>query len=210
MARAVGRSVALSISPPRTPIYQLVARVLEDHLSTRAAWRRDVDPHTAARTFEERIADLRAMLDELDQRTLHRVWRINVPTGDADEAIAPFELADLHDLESKVVTAMGLRGARYLHVLVPCPLGWGSASAETIRLARLATQSGMFPVLEAHRGEVTAVTPIRQWVTVEEYLRPQQRFAHLFRDAGRPDVVAALQERADRTIARFGLLQEED
>ena len=44
---------------------------------------------------------------------------------------------------------------------------------------------------------------------VEDYLRPQTRFAHLFRGEGRPDVVAALQERADRNIARYGLLTEE-
>ena len=46
-------------------------------------------------------------------------------------------------------------GARYLHVLVPCPLGWGSASAETVQVARLATQSGLFPVFEAEHGTVT-------------------------------------------------------
>jgi len=38
--------------------------------------------------------------------------------------VATATVADLHDLERKVVTAMGMHGARYLHVLVPCPLGW--------------------------------------------------------------------------------------
>jgi pyruvate ferredoxin oxidoreductase beta subunit len=92
---------------------------------------------------------------------------------------------------------------------VPCPLGWGSASAETVKLARLATQCGLFPVFEAERGAVTQSSPIRQQVPVEDYLRPQTRFAHLFRGAGRPDVVAALQERADRNISRFGLLADD-
>ena len=122
--------------------------------------------------------------------------------------VATATVADLHDLEAKVVTAMSLHGARYLHVLVPCPLGWGSASAETIRVARLAVQSGLFPVFEARDGAVSARTPIRVQVPVEDYLRPQARFAHLFGTPGRPDVVAALQERADRNIARFGLLGE--
>jgi pyruvate ferredoxin oxidoreductase beta subunit len=124
--------------------------------------------------------------------------------------VATATVADLHDLEAKVVTAMSLHGARYLHVLVPCPLGWGSASAETIRVARLAVQSGLFPVLEARDGAVTARTPIRAQVPVEDYLRPQTRFAHLFGTPGRPDVIAALQERADRNIARFGLLEERE
>ena len=123
--------------------------------------------------------------------------------------VATATVADLHDLEAKVVKAMGLHGARYLHVLVPCPLGWGSASEETIKLARLATQCGLFPVFEAEHGTVTGTTPIRRQVPVEDYLRPQARFAHLFRGDGRPDVVAALQRRADRNIARFDLATDD-
>ncbi len=76
--------------------------------------------------------------------------------------VATATVADLHDLEAKVTRAMSMHGARYLHVLVPCPLGWGSASAETIRVARLATQCGLFPVFEAEHGTVTGSTPIRQ------------------------------------------------
>ena len=51
---------------------------------------------------------------------------------------------------------MEFRGARYLHVFVPCPLGWGSASRDTIRIARLAKETGLFPVFEAEHGEVVA------------------------------------------------------
>ena len=42
--------------------------------------------------------------------------------------VATATVAELHDLEAKVERAMEFRGARYLHVLVPCPLGWGAAS----------------------------------------------------------------------------------
>ncbi len=69
--------------------------------------------------------------------------------------VATATVADLRDLEAKVDRAMEIRGARYLHVLVPCPLGWGSPAALTVRLARLATQTGLFPVFEAREGEVT-------------------------------------------------------
>ncbi len=103
--------------------------------------------------------------------------------------VATATVAELRDLEAKVQTAMEIRGARYLHVFVPCPLGWGSASKDTIRIARLAKESGIFPVFEARDGEVTAVSKIRRQVPVEEYLRPQERFAHLFtaRAAARGD-----------------------
>ena len=49
--------------------------------------------------------------------------------------VATATVAELRDLEYKVERAMEFRGARYLHVFVPCPLGWGSASEDTIRLA---------------------------------------------------------------------------
>ncbi|HSK27128.1 MAG TPA: thiamine pyrophosphate-dependent enzyme [Jiangellales bacterium] len=122
--------------------------------------------------------------------------------------VATATVADLRDLEAKVTRAMELRGARYLHVLVPCPLGWGSASCDTLRVARLATQSGLFPVFEAERGEVVGVTPIRRRVPVDEYLSIQGRYAHLFTPTRRDDVIAHIQAQADRNIARYGLLGE--
>jgi pyruvate ferredoxin oxidoreductase beta subunit len=120
--------------------------------------------------------------------------------------VATATIADLHDLEAKVEKAMTLRGARYLHVLVTCPLGWGTASGDAVQIARLATQSGLFPVFEGERGDVTAVTRIRRPAPVEEYLRPQRRFRHLFEPEPRTDVLARIQARADRNIQRFGLL----
>ncbi len=123
--------------------------------------------------------------------------------------VATATVADLHDLEAKVERAMGLHGARYLHVLVPCPLGWGSASHDTIKLARLARETGIFPVFEAEHGEVAQVTRIRHRVPVQEYLRPQRRFAHLFGDPGHPEMLARIQADADRNIRRFKLLDDE-
>jgi pyruvate ferredoxin oxidoreductase beta subunit len=120
--------------------------------------------------------------------------------------VATATVADLHDLEAKVERAMTIRGARYLHILVPCPLGWGSASQDTIRLARLARETGLFPVFEAEHGEIRSVSKIRRRVPVEEYLKPQRRFAHLFGPSGHPAMLQRLQEEADRNIRRFGLL----
>jgi len=117
--------------------------------------------------------------------------------------VATATVAELHDLERKVRRAMQLRGARYLHVLSPCPLGWGTASHDTVRLARLAHRSGLFPIYEAIGGEVVDVLPIRDRVPVDEYLRPQRRYAHLFGDPPRPDLVARVQQLADRNVARF-------
>ena len=122
--------------------------------------------------------------------------------------VATATVAELHDLEAKVERAMELHGARYLHVFVPCPLGWGAESKDTIRIARLAKETGLFPVFEAEHGEVVSVSKIRRRVAVEEYLRLQRRFAHLFGDPPRTDVIERLQALADRNVRRFGMLEE--
>ena len=120
--------------------------------------------------------------------------------------VATATVADLRDLEAKVTKAMGIHGARYIHILVPCPLGWGTASHETIRMARLAKETGVFPVFEAEFGEVTSSLKIRRPLPVEDYLRPQKRFAHLFGKTPAVATIARLQALADRNIHRYGLL----
>jgi pyruvate ferredoxin oxidoreductase beta subunit len=120
--------------------------------------------------------------------------------------VATATVAELRDLEQKVERAMQFHGARYIHVFVPCPLGWGSASRDTIRLARLVKETGLFPVFEAEHGEVVNVSKIRRPVPVEEYLKLQRRYAHLFGERRRDDIIDALQEAANRNIRRFGLL----
>jgi pyruvate ferredoxin oxidoreductase beta subunit len=120
--------------------------------------------------------------------------------------VATASVANLRDLEYKVTRAMGIHGARYVHIHVPCPLGWGSAPEDTIKIARMAVESGLFPLFEAVDGEISGRTKIRRKVPVEEYLKLQKRFAHLF--GKEPDTarLARIQATADRNIAKFGLL----
>jgi pyruvate ferredoxin oxidoreductase beta subunit len=120
--------------------------------------------------------------------------------------VATASVANLRDLEFKVTHAMDIRGSRYIHIHVPCPLGWGSAPADTIKIARAAVESGLFPLFEAEHGEITGRTKIRRKAPVEEYLKLQRRFAHLF--GSKPDVprIAMIQAIADRNIERFGLM----
>ena len=119
--------------------------------------------------------------------------------------VATATIAGLRDVEAKVEHAMSLRGARYLHILVTCPLGWSCAASDSIRVARLAKETGLFPVFEAEHGEVTAVSKIRRPVPVEEYLMLQGRYSHLFKPQRRDDVIAHIQAIADRNIERYGL-----
>ncbi len=119
--------------------------------------------------------------------------------------VATASVADLHDLEAKVTKAMEFRGARYLHVHVPCPLGWGSDPAKTILMARLAVESGLFPLFEAEYGRVTTRRKLRKRVPVDEYLKQQKRFAHLFGAKGDEEAIAAIQRIADDNIEHYRL-----
>ena len=121
--------------------------------------------------------------------------------------VATATVADLRDLEYKVTHAMSIRGARYIHILVPCPLGWGAPSNDTIRLARLAKETGLFPVFEAEYGEQKSALAIRRQVPVEEYLRPQKRFAHLFGKTPAVATIARIQAQADKNIRKYKLLE---
>ena len=77
--------------------------------------------------------------------------------------VATATVAELRDLEHKVERAMEFHGARYIHIFVPCPLGWGSASRDTIRIARLVKETGLFPVFEA--GIVCSPRLNEAWAT---------------------------------------------
>ena len=123
--------------------------------------------------------------------------------------VASASVADLRDLERKVAKAMSFHGARTIHVHAPCPLGSGAASRDTIRLARLAVESGIFPLFEAEHGAITGSRKIRHRVPVGEYLKPQKRYAQLLKMDNQPDIVR-LQEMADRNIAEFDLLASEE
>ena len=120
--------------------------------------------------------------------------------------VATASVADLRDLEAKVTKAMEIPGSRYIHILVPCPLGWAHDPSLTIKVARLAVESGLFPLFEAEFGKPTGRTLIRRKVPVERYLELQGRFKHLFRDPPDRAAIAAIQSIADRHIAEYGLM----
>jgi len=61
-------------------------------------------------------------------------------------------------------------------------------------------------VFEAEHGEVVSVSKIRRQVPVEEYLKPQKRFAHLFTPERKAHLIAEIQNLADRNIRKYRLL----
>ncbi len=118
--------------------------------------------------------------------------------------VATASVHNLHDLEYKIARAMQYHGARYVEILVPCPLGWGAKPGDTIKLARLAVECGLFPLIEAEGGELTSTTKIRHRQPVVEYARLQKRFAHVLKQ-GNKHMLQQLQDIADANIRKFNL-----
>jgi pyruvate ferredoxin oxidoreductase beta subunit len=82
---------------------------------------------------------------------------------------------------------------------------WGSEPHDTIKVARLAILTGLFPLFEAEFGEIGNRTPIRKKAPVEEYLRLQKRFAHLFSPSAETERIATIQAIADHSVRKFAL-----
>lgn len=121
------------------------------------------------------------------------------------EYVATASVAYLKDLKRKVKKAMTFRGARYIQVDTPCPSGWSFSSERTLEVGRQAVNCGLVPLFEMEAGEVVSVYKIRKKMPVEDYLKGQKRFRHLFgSDAGK-SAANALQAIADANIAAFGL-----
>ena len=123
--------------------------------------------------------------------------------------VATATVSELHDLEYKVqhghdpCVALGISMSSSR-----APWAGGAALADTILLARLAKETGLFPVFEAEHGEITAVSKIRRRVPIKKNLQLQGRYRHLFGSSPRPDVVERIHAIADRNIRRFDLLDD--
>lgn len=83
------------------------------------------------------------------------------------------------DLMEKVKKAVSVQGPVYIHILSVCPTGWGIPPDESIRLGRLAVNTGVFPLYEVTDGVYRMTLKPDTLLPVEEYLKCQGRFNHL-------------------------------
>ncbi len=105
------------------------------------------------------------------------------------------------DLQKKVKKAIGIKGPKYLQIHVPCPLGWGYFPGLTYQIAKLAVQTGLYPLIEYENGQLVGVYKITP-KPVEEYLKPQRRFRHVINN---PEELAKIQEIANSNIQKYNL-----
>ena len=87
------------------------------------------------------------------------------------------------DMIQKFIKAKDIKGTRFLLIISPCPPGWKSDPSNTIKLARLAVQTRIFPLIEVKNGQEWKLTKkVHKPKPVIEYLRLQGRFRHLTED----------------------------
>jgi len=92
--------------------------------------------------------------------------------------VATASIAFPLDLARKVKKGLA-KTPSYIQVLSPCPLGWRADSNLTIKIARIAVQTGYYPIYEIEDGKMTITIKIPERRLIAEFLKLQGRFRHL-------------------------------
>jgi len=128
-------------------------------------------------------------------------WKKNMPAIAVAHDIAYVATASASypfDLMNKVKKAIAVEGPSYLHIFAVCPTGWRIPTDTTIRLGRLAVETGVFPLYEVENGKYSLNYDPPQLHPVIDYLKPQGRFRHLT-----PELVDKIQQRVNKEYARI-------
>jgi len=102
------------------------------------------------------------------------------------------------DLARKIEKAKRVKGPKLILALSPCPTGWGFDPQHTVEIARLAVRTGLWPLKEYEDGVITHTKVPAERAPVEEYLKLQGRFAHLFSPQRNETLLAGIQNEVDR------------
>jgi pyruvate ferredoxin oxidoreductase beta subunit len=102
------------------------------------------------------------------------------------------------DLMAKVEKAAATAGPAYVHILSVCPTGWRCPTDLTIRMGRLAVETGVFPLYEVENGKYELSIDLPKLRPVTDYLKLQGRFRHLS-----DDVMNGIQQRVDKEYAKL-------
>ncbi|MCR5719879.1 MAG: pyruvate synthase subunit beta [Lachnospiraceae bacterium] len=85
----------------------------------------------------------------------------------------------IEDFATKVKRASQIKGTSFIHVLAPCPTGWGIDTSETIEVAKEVVDTGLWYLAEFYDGEYHLNRHPKVFSDVTHYIRRQGRFQHL-------------------------------
>ncbi len=102
------------------------------------------------------------------------------------------------DLQQKVMKAKSIRGTKFIHMLVPCPTGWKTASDISPELSILSVETNVFPLYEVEDGRRYTINHQPRRLPVQEYLLKQGRYRHL-----KEEQIKQIQEDVDEEWERL-------
>ena len=104
---------------------------------------------------------------------------------------------DFRDLYEKAEKAIYTEGPTFLNVFSPCPRGWGYATEDLMEINKLAVQTCYWPLYEVVDGKYKITYKPAKKLPIEEFLKPQKRFKHLFKE-GNEWMIEEFQKEVDR------------
>jgi pyruvate ferredoxin oxidoreductase beta subunit len=116
--------------------------------------------------------------------------------------VATASIAYPIDYMNVVKKASEIDGPTYIHVLCPCPPGWGFPENLTIKVARLAVETGMWILYDIENGQFKVRRKIAKRKPVIEYFKLQRRFRHLIENESE---LQKIQKFIDTRCANMGL-----
>ncbi len=106
-------------------------------------------------------------------------------------------MGNFKDLHEKAEKAIYTEGPAFMNVLAPCPRGWRYETEDLMKICKLAVDTCFWPLFEVINGEWKLSYKPKKKLPVEEYLRPQGRFKHLFKP-GNKHLIEDIQNEVDR------------
>ena len=111
------------------------------------------------------------------------------------------------DLYEKAEKAIYTEGPAFLNVLAPCPRGWGYNTEELMQINKLAVETCYWPLFEVIDGKYTVNYKPKNKLPIEEFLKPQKRFKHMFKP-GNEWMIEEFQKEVDRRWEELLHLEE--
>jgi len=102
------------------------------------------------------------------------------------------------DLMAKVKKGIETSGPAYIHILSVCPTGWRCPTDLTVRIGRLAVETGIFPLYEVESGEYKLNFKFPQLRPITDYMKLQGRFRHLSEKT-----IKEIQHRVDKEYTKL-------
>jgi len=92
---------------------------------------------------------------------------------------ATASIGNINDFINKVQKASEIKGTTFIHVISPCPIGWGINVNETIEVSRKMIDCGMWYLAEYENGNFHLNKNPKEFTSIKDYLLSQGRFKHL-------------------------------